>query len=163
MSIDMVTIDSILLEHTAIQHNVDILYDAVAAQATFLLHSANNWDKTHLKELRDNYLQLRDTMQAFYESIKGHCAREEAAMSPVLGDLLNRGNAIEHKEILGHLDRARALLGKTKLLGDLRPQELMATTQQVAQTIELACDLVSLHEANEAGLFGLLKKALNAD
>jgi len=48
-------------------------------------------------------------------------------------------------------------------LGDLNPQELMATTYNVKRTIELTCTIIGTHEANEAGMLGLLKKGLRVD
>jgi len=161
MSIDMVTINSIMLEHMAIERYIEVLREAVAEQATFLLQSANTWDKTHLKELKKNYLKVRDSMQALHDGLMWHCAREEKILSPVLGHLMAAGNVMEHKEIIQKLAQSLSALDETGLLGDLKPQELMATTYNVKRTVEIVCTLVGTHEANEAGMLGLLKKGLH--
>ena len=163
MTIDVVTIDSILLEHTAIVHYIGVLRAAIADQATFLLQSSDHWDKTRLKELRDRYLGLRESLASFRDGVMGHCAHEEKALSPVLGKVLADGMIAEHKEILAFLDTAHTVLNETGLLGDLKPQALMATTYNVERAIDAACHLVDTHEANEVGLFSMLKKGLRAD
>lgn len=162
MSIDLTTIDSILLEHTAIVHYVNELRSAVAGQATFLLQSSDHWDKTRLAELKKRYLNLCNSLEAFRDGLIGHCAHEETALSPVLGRLLTSGLIIEHKEIIGCLDNARTLLNETGLLGDLNPQALMATTYNSQQAIEMACSMIDTHESNEVGMFALLKKGLRS-
>jgi hypothetical protein len=81
----------------------------------------------------------------------------------VLGNLIAKGNIIEHKEIISYLNRAESLLNETKLLGNLKPQEVMATIYNVQQTVEMVCSLVDTHETNEAGMLALLKKVLNMD
>lgn len=163
MSVDEVTIDSILLEHIAIARHIEVLRQSIAEQATFLLESADRWDKTHLGELRERYLRLRDSMQAFHSGVVAHCAHEEKALSPVLGSLVAHGNIVEHKEIIGYVAEALSVLDETGLLGDLKPQELMATTYNAQLIAQRAFALVDTHEANEAGLFGLLKKGLRAN
>ncbi len=163
MSIDMVTINSIMLEHIAIERYIEVIREAVAEQATFLLQSANAWDKTHLKELKKNYLKVRDSMQALHDGLMWHCAREEKILSSELGHLVAVGNVVEHKEIIQKLAQSLSALDETWLLGDLRPQELMATTYNVKRTVEMVCTLVSTHEANEAGLLGLMMKGMQAD
>jgi hypothetical protein len=84
-------------------------------------------------------------------------------LSPVLGKLVTDGLITEHREIIGCLDTARTLLNKTGLLGDLKPQTLMATTYNVERAVETACRMVDAHEANEVGLFALLKKGLRVE
>ncbi len=69
----------------------------------------------------------------------------------------------EYEEIIGCLNAAHKLLNETGLLGDLEPQVLMATTCKVERAREMACRLVDTHEANELGLFALLKKGLLAE
>jgi hypothetical protein len=163
MSIDVVTIDSILLEHTAIVHYTKELRAAVADQATFLLQASDHWDKTRLKELKERYLGLSSSLEAVRDGLMAHCAHEEQALSPVLGKLVTDGLTTEHREIIGSLDTARKLLNKTGLLGDLKPQTLMATTYNVERAVETACRMVDTHEANEVGLFAILKKGLQAE
>jgi hypothetical protein len=163
MNIDAIVIDSILFEHTAIKHSIGVLRDAMAEQATFLLHYAGTWNRTHLQELKDNHLKLRDSLRAFRDLVIRHCSDEEKALSMVLGNLIAKGNIIEHKEIISYLNRAESLLNETKLLGNLKPQEVMATIYNVQQTVEMVCSLVDTHETNEAGMLALLKKVLNMD
>ena len=163
MNIDVVTIDSILLEHVAMVRYIERLRTAVADQATFLLQSSDHWDKTQLKELKDRYLSLRDSLQEFRNSLIGHCAHEEKALYRLLGKSVTNGLIVEHKEIIGHVDTAHTVLNGTELLGDLNPSELMATTYNVEQAIETACQMVDAHEANEVGMFVLLKKGLQTE
>jgi hypothetical protein len=124
------------------------------------LQSSDHWDKAHLKELKERYLSLCNSLETFRDGLTVHCAHEEKALSQVLGQLVTDGLITEHKEIIGCVDTAHAVLNETGLLGDLNPQALMATTYNVERAVETACRKVDTHEANEVGLFALLRKGL---
>jgi hypothetical protein len=163
MVTDLVTIKSILLEHTVIKRCIEALRQAVADQATFLFDSESNWDNTHLKQLKDNHLKLVHSVQAFKDKLAAHYIREERDLLPLFGTFVAEGNAAEHKEITQHLERAYYSLSKAKLLGDLKPQELMAATYDVERIVEIACRVVETHEATETNLFALMKKGLPSE
>ena len=160
MGVDAVIIDSILLEHVAIKHSIEALRQAVAEQATFLFDSENTWDYTKLKQLKDNHLKMIDSVQAFHDNLASHYVLEEKNLSPLFGKLVAAGNVVEHREIMQYLERAHYLLNEAKLLGDLKPQELMAATYNVYINIEMSCRAVETHEAIEANLFALLRKGV---
>jgi hypothetical protein len=163
MRTDLITIDSILLEHTAIKYCIEALRTAVAEQATFLFESENNWDNTHLKQLKDNHIRLVESVQAFHDKLERHCFHEEKDLLPMLGKLVADVNVIEHQEIMNQIERAHNLLNEAKLLGDLKPYELMAETYNVERTVEKVCRVVESHEANETNLFAQMRTGLQAD
>ena len=163
MGTELITIDSILLEHIAIKHCIETLRQTVAEQATYLFESENNWDNTHLRQLKENHIKLVDSVQAFHDKLIGHYAHEEKDLLPMCGKLVGDGNMAEHQEIINHLKRAHDLLNESQLLGDLKPQELMAATYNIERTVEIACRVVEIHEENETNLFALLRKGLTAN
>jgi hypothetical protein len=160
MGTDLITIESVLLEHTAIKYCTEALRKAVAEQATFLLESEDHWDNAHLKQLKDNHISLVYSIQAFHDKLERHCLHEEKDLLPMLGKLVADVNMIEHQEIMNQIKRAHNLLNEAELLGDLKPYELMAATYNVERTVESVCNLVESHEAGETNLFSQMRRSL---
>src|ERR1039458_7479967 len=147
MKTDLITVESVLLEHTAIKYCIEALRKAVAEQATFVFESENNWDNTHLKQLKDNHISLVESLQAFHDKMARHCFHEEKDLLPLLGKLVADVNMSEHQEIMNQIERAHNLLKEAELLGDLKPYELMAATYNVERTVENVCKVVESHES----------------
>ncbi|MCX6012738.1 MAG: hemerythrin domain-containing protein [Chloroflexi bacterium] len=163
MNINLTDIDIILLEHIAIKHSIKILRNDMAEQATFLLQYASTWDRTHLKKLKDNHLKLTDSLKSFHNLLIQHCSDEEKMLSEVLGNMITKGNVIEHKEIGKFFNQAELILNETQLIGNLKPQEVMKAIYKVQQTVEMICSFIDTHETNEVGMLTLLKRVIAMD
>jgi hypothetical protein len=118
-----------------------------------------DWTPGRFGSLQERRERLREELTALEAGLKKHFRFEEKSLPSLLGWLLVRAFALQHREILREIEESRSMLAEAKLEG-LEREALLIQESRVQQRIDVVLRLVEEHAANEELILGMIGTAL---
>ena len=156
-------IEKAIEEHHHIRANLKHAGDSVTdIEAMFTLNKEYaRWSQSSVKELKDKQGELLKSVGTLEQGLKRHFGFEEAALPPLLGDVLMKTVIQEHGEIAGLLEKAKDSLREGTLEG-LNQRELLSKKAEIQANIHHIVEAVEEHATHEETILKMIKKALEA-
>lgn len=154
-------ITKIIAEHQTIREHIKLIGDSVADREalTSLEKVSADWVTGQPGMPAKKQLKLQQAINALSEGLKNHFIFEEAALPPLLGELFMRALVLEHREIIGEIDEAKAIVAEAKLEG-LSREDLLHQESHMQQMINSICLLVEEHATKEEAVLDMVKRGL---
>ncbi len=118
-----------------------------------------DWTPGRFGSLQERRERLREELATLEAGLKKHFRLEEKSLPSLLGVLLVRAFALQHREILREIEESRSMLSEAKLEG-LERDALLVEESRVQQRIGVVLRLVEEHAANEELLLGMIGAVL---
>jgi hypothetical protein len=118
-----------------------------------------DWTPGQFGSLSEKRDRLRDELGELEDGLRKHFRFEEETLPPLLGELLVRALALQHREIGREIAEARSIVAEAKLEG-LEREDLLIQESRVQQRIGVVLRLVEEHAAKEELILEMIETAL---
>jgi len=161
MADDHKVIERLLDQHRTVEGHAKRVRGSLAdPDARASLEKAHlDWTPGQFGSLEEKREKLREELATLEAGLKEHFRFEEESLPSLLGELLVRAFALQHREILKEIEESRAMLAEAKLEG-LKREDLLVQETRVQQRIGVVLRLVEEHAANEELILGMIRTAL---
>ena len=145
-------IDNIMGEHQAIRAYLRSIKELIKDWGIVLVQNQSFGITVQVEIIAEK--KQKNFIQAMYyleDGLREHHTHEEAAMLPLVGNLLIEAIRLEHKEILGKLGKVKALLVNADA------SALIVDKEQLVKAVDSLCQLVGEHTLKEDTMLQLQK------
>ena len=161
MSQELDIIKRVKAEHEVLRGHVKLVGDSISdREAAHSLQGAHTeWIPGRLELVAEKQKALQRTLAGLEEGLARHFSFEERVLPPLLGELLARALAMEHREIAAEIGGAISMAASMTTEG-LGREEAMAQDARIQQAVDGIGHLVGEHAAREEALLDMLERAL---
>lgn len=118
-----------------------------------------DWTPGRFGSPQERRERLREELATLESGLKKHFRFEERSLPSLVGGLLVRAFALQHREILKEIEGSRSMLAEAELEG-LEREALLVEEARVQQRIGVVLRLVEEHAANEELILRMIETAL---
>lgn len=164
MSDSLAIIRRVIDEHRTIGRQMKLAGESVTDdEALAALEKARaDWIPGRPESTSTKHGRLQQAIGYVEEGLKNHFAFEEDVFPALLGELLARAIAMQHREILTAIDEIESAMSEARL-DKLGREELLAEESRLQQRIGMISQLVDDHARKEELILDMVQRVLEQD